>query len=116
MAHVCPNCGGSGYVEKAIEPVLEYDGATFTLGQGTILAILLAANGKPVRASDLYTRYASTRNEPPTPQTVKVQISYMRAKLRACGSLVEIRRPAYGMYQLIDVSRETSAQPIGAAA
>lgn len=120
MAHVCPTCGGTGTVEKGIEPVLSFDGAAFSLCQGTILSILLADNAKPVRVSDLYTRYASTRDEIPQPETIKVQISLMRRRLRKAGSKVEIRQPVCGVYQLAnlpaDVSRETYRADIAGSA
>lgn len=120
MAHVCPTCGGAGTVKKIIDPVLAFDGADFTLSQGTILAVLLAGEGKPVRVADLYSHYASTRGEPPQPSVVKVQISHMRRRLRCAGSKVEIRQPVYGVYQLANlpphVSRETYASDIGGSA
>ncbi|MFC3674678.1 helix-turn-helix domain-containing protein [Ferrovibrio xuzhouensis] len=109
---ICPTCGGCGHVEKAIEPVLAYDGARLTLCQGTILAILLEQRGRPIRSAELYSRYASSRDEPPQPETIKVQVSMIRRKLRAAGSAVAIVQPVHGTYALEGLPPENLAEPV----
>lgn len=85
VSRVCHHCQGAGVLPGEQPVVEEYRGAKFTRTQGAIIAVLLAADGKPVSRDSLYTAVENCNGNDNTSPILRTHMIHIRRRLKAAG-------------------------------